>query len=351
MTSPSTASEPSAGRPSATDGIDITVVIPTRNRPDSLRETLGCLVRAEKGSLRCEVVVVDNGDAPEETRAVIGEFAGAIAIHCLREPQPGKGHALNRALAEAPLGEVVAVLDDDMSPAPDWFLGVRRICDRWPDADFFTGSSHVIWPTNEVPAWCRRPRLQGWAFSVIGSHRDQPVEPGRWFSGNHFWFRSRVLAGGRRFEVGRTDLRTHIEMSEPQFQLQLAEEGRRGVRAPDAVCGHRLQPELLSLETLEHRAARVGRGFAAVRLCPYKPHVKQARLFHRHPVLARVFCVLGMIGCGALALLTSVHGAVPLLIEEHLEALIGLAANREYLRVAAQRPEYRIFRRRRPPAS
>ena len=312
---------------------DISVVICTRNRAESLRETLACLARADKTGLRCEVVVVDNGGI-DHTAAVAREPIHDLPIHYLVEPLAGKSHALNRALADAPLGEIVAVLDDDMSPHPDWFAGVKAICDRWPDKDYFTGRSYCIWPVPKVPDWCTHPRLRGWAFSVMSVSKETEVSDGRWFSGNHFWFRSRVLNDGRRFETGQPDLSTHIEMSEPQFMLKLAEDGFGGLMAPDAVCGHRIQPDLLKFEVLQRRAVRVGRGNAVARLQPYKARIKQARLFRAHPFLSRLFCAASLIGWGAIHLASWLHPAPSARILLRLQSLERLATYHEYLRVA-----------------
>jgi len=268
---------------------DISVVICTRNRAESLRQTLRYLAEAERGPLRVEVVIVDNG-GNDHTAEVAAEFRRHFPVHLLREPVAGKGQALNRALADAPLGDVVVVLDDDMSPEREWFQGVWAICQRHPEADFFTGRTYVVWPRPQIPEWCRRLWLQSWAFSVSGdTKQDRPAGAGRWFSGNHFWFRSRVLAGGRRFDTGELYLRSHIGMEEARFQLQLGEEGLRGVMGRDAACGHRIQEDLLEFDKLRERAARVGRGFAHARLEPYRSRVKQARLFRKHPIEGRLF--------------------------------------------------------------
>ena len=263
---------------------DISVVICTHNRAESLRETLACLARADKTGLRCEVVVVDNGST-DHTAIVAHETIPDLPIHYLIEPLVGKGHALNRALDDAPLGKIVAVLDDDMIPQPRWLLGVAAICQRWPDRDLFTGHSYVEWPQDEIPEWARFPQIHGWAFSVKNSSvGDRELGKGRWFSGNNFWFRSRVLTGGRRFPA--------CWLTEPEFQLELLEAGYNGISAPDAVVGRRIQPELLRLDIIQERGLRFGRETAEARLRPYRDSVHQAQQFKQHPLLARGFlCV------------------------------------------------------------
>lgn len=322
---------------------DITVIICTRNRVDSLRETLGCLARARRPGLHCEIVIVDNG-GNDATRDLARTPIPGLPVHYLFEPRPGKCHAANRALAEAPLGAVVAFLDDDMSPEPGWFEGINAICQRWPDKDLFTGRTYIVWPDAPIPEWCRHPRLRGWAYSVMDETDEAALAPGRWFSGNHFWVRSRVLLSGRRFATGDDDIQ--IYLSEPQFMLCLAEDGYGGIRAADAASGHRIQPGLLDLASMKKRAWRVGRGYAVARLMPYKRKVKQAHLFRAHPVLSRLFCVASLTGWSLGYALACLHPVRSERIARQLHSIQRLATYLEYLRVAARVDDYRIFNRR-----
>jgi glycosyltransferase involved in cell wall biosynthesis len=315
---------------------EITVVICTRNRAESLRETLACLARAEVPELHSEIVVVDNGST-DATAEVVRAAPTRRPVRYLVEPHPGKSWGLNRAISDAPLGEIVAVLDDDMSPHADWFKGVKAICDRWPDRDLFTGRSYVIWPIADVPDWCLHPRLRGWAYSVLDANRkDAPLTDGRWFSGNHFWFRSRVLADGRKFQPGPNSLETHIEMAEPQFMLTLVEDGYKGIMSSDAVCGHRIQRELLDFRILKQRALRVGRGYATVRMNPYKSRIKQARLFRTHPLLSRIYCSVSILGWSITRALSWFYPVRVIRIELQLHAIQRKATYIEYLRIASR---------------
>src|SRR5215467_9652284 len=120
---------------------DISVIICTQNRANSLRVTLECLVSANRDGMRAEIIVVNNA-GHDNTEEVVASFSQRIPIRYLYEPTLGvfgKSHALNRALAAGSIGEIIAVLDDDMSPHSDWFQGVAAICGRWPDKDIFTG--------------------------------------------------------------------------------------------------------------------------------------------------------------------------------------------------------------------
>src|SRR5712692_5514530 len=266
---------------------DISVVIPTQNRAESLRITLECLASANLDGIRAEVIVVNNAGR-DNTGEIVASFGPRIPLRYLYEPTLGvygKSHALNRALDTNGLAEIIAVLDDDMSPHPDWFQGVMAICRRWPNKDLFTGHTYIIWPYDDVPRWAKKPRLQSWLFSAGHvSNSDSELEEGRWYLGGHFWFRSRILDTGRRFK--------DIWVTEPDFQLDLSELGFSGVSSRDAVAGHRIQPTLLQKDVALQRAKRTGVCAAWLRLSPYRRKVKQARLLHKHPWLGRIFCLL-----------------------------------------------------------
>lgn len=280
--------------------VDISVIICTRNRDASLKKTLECLSNADKNGISVEVVVVDNGSR-DDTPEVVKHYSQNLKIHYLFEPHSGKAYALNCAIENVQLGDIVAVLDDDMSPNKDWFQGVVAICGRWPEADFFTGHTYIIWPEQPIPKWSKNGTLKGWAFSAASSGKnDSLIALGRWPSGNHFWFRSRAITeGNKRF--------LPIWTTEPQFTLRLQEEGKFGVIGPDAVAGHRIQPALLKKDFIRKRAFKVGKSFANLRLRPYKT-VRQAILLKKYPLLTRVYCAIAALGwcivyCHAIVLL------------------------------------------------
>jgi GT2 family glycosyltransferase len=93
------------------------VIVPTRDRPESLARCLVALDRQE-GVPELEIVVVDDGslDAPAVARAV----AGSKRARLVRCEQPrGPAAARNRGIGETNAA-VLLFTDDDCEPAPDW---------------------------------------------------------------------------------------------------------------------------------------------------------------------------------------------------------------------------------------
>jgi len=268
--------------------LDLSVVICTRNRAQSLCQLLDCLASDDREGIHFEVVVVDNGDS-DKTRAVVQPYDGALNLRYFVETRPGKCHAMNRALDEGGLGEIVAFLDDDLSLEPGWLRGVKSGCERWPDHDIFSGRSHVVFPDDvSIPSWATSERFSGWAFSVNDpGTTDHEMRRGFWPSGNHFWIRSRALGSRRRFP----DLWI---LPEPGLILGLQEDGYKGAWIGNVVAGHRIQPHLLDRGTVLLRMAQFGRDFPYVRLSNPKLF-RQARLFRDYPLVWVALSTLNLV--------------------------------------------------------
>ena len=243
----------------------LSIIIATAGRRDSLLETLRAL---DPGSMpdEAEVVVVDNAPEPELDGGELADI-GAGRVRLLHEPRPGKYRCLNAAinaaidsglgegLGEGWMGETIAVLDDDMTPMPGWAAAVVRSVEDHPEHDLFAGKSHVVWPEGlAVPPWAGHFLAQGVCFSVLTWDGPGEREMGGNFptpSGNHFWFRRRVLGSVPAFPPGWT--------SELRFCLEARARGHRGVLLPSITCGHRVQPGLMDPRAFLERALTVGR--------------------------------------------------------------------------------------------
>ncbi len=263
---------------------ELCVLICTQNRPDSLLQTLELLAANDIDRSRFEVIVVDNALEPT-AKQVTESMAERLTVRYLHEPVAGKSHALNLGLEADCYAPIIAVLDDDMSPGPEWCRGVLGLCDRWPNAGVFAASSYVIWPQNEfIPDWIRSHRLSGIFLSVIEYGKERLTSPGEFMSGNYFWFR-RSVVGSRRFPDFWT--------SQAHFVLGLIDDGTNGVVAPEPRCGHRIQTHLLRLDVQRERAALFGREVSKFILA-FPRTVPQARLAANHPILWKLRCLIAL---------------------------------------------------------
>ncbi len=102
----------------------VSVVVPTRGRPEALMECISALVGQEAPEGGIEIVVVDDGDGlpglPAGVRAVGGDGSGPAAARNLG--------------ADAARGEVLAFTDDDCVPSPQWARELEAAVREHPEA-------------------------------------------------------------------------------------------------------------------------------------------------------------------------------------------------------------------------
>jgi glucosyl-dolichyl phosphate glucuronosyltransferase len=101
--------------------MDITVILCTFNRNESLAKALASTAVQElPASVTWEVLVVDN-NSTDQTRHVVEQFSQDHPgrYRYLFEPRQGKSYALNTAIRQAQ-GEVLAFIDDDVVAESAW---------------------------------------------------------------------------------------------------------------------------------------------------------------------------------------------------------------------------------------
>ena len=102
----------------------VSVVVGTRDRPDSLATCLRSLLKLDYP--RFEIIVVDNASTSRATAEVVRELGGEQAsLRYVREDRPGLSWARNRGLHEAH-GEIVAFTDDDAVADRYWLTELVR---------------------------------------------------------------------------------------------------------------------------------------------------------------------------------------------------------------------------------
>jgi hypothetical protein len=120
----------------------ITIAVPTFRRPGLLRDLLPLLVaqaqevEAALGAV-VDVLVVDN-DSAASARAIVGTVP---AVRYVVEPRPGISAARNRAMDESTDSTLLAFLDDDERPEPDW---LRELVRTWEGSGAAAVSGRVL---------------------------------------------------------------------------------------------------------------------------------------------------------------------------------------------------------------
>lgn len=130
----------------------LAVIIPHYNDVTRLIRCLTAL--APQLGADVELVVVDNGSTEDLAPA----RAALPGLRIVTEPAKGAAPARNRGVAET-TAPVLAFLDADCLPAPDWLSTVRTTAAR-PDGDVFGGRIDVF---DETPG----PRSGAEAFEAV----------------------------------------------------------------------------------------------------------------------------------------------------------------------------------------
>ncbi len=232
----------------------ISVVICTYNRATLLRETLAAVqAMTPPDDCQVEILVVDNNSS-DNTRAAIAEATAhaRYPVVALRATRQGKSFALNVALAHA-TGDVLALTDDDVLPAPDW---LTRIVDdfRAHDVTFVFGKVRPRWSRVPPPELLTPPAQAIWGPLAIVDYGDAPalyhptVESRRLPIGANLAFLRAVLVaiGGWRTDLGKVN-NTLLSGEDHEIFMRL----RRfnlyaGYYDPEIVVWHYVPPQRLT---------------------------------------------------------------------------------------------------------
>jgi glycosyltransferase involved in cell wall biosynthesis len=248
----------------------LSVVIPTRNRRDTLMTTLRSLASQRGFDASFEVIVADDGSTDGSAELVRGTVIEAFDLRVLTLDHAGPAHARNRGVAEA-AGEIVLLLGDDTAPTPDTLA-----------AHLDAAAGREIAVQGRIDWDPERPVTREMAFLA-------PAGPQFWFrdledGGAVPWAQvlgSNLSAPARWFREEPFDERfTDACMEDTELAWRWAQRGWETVWSETALCHHRHHYD--SIEPFLARQRRAGRwARLAVRL-----HPSLARKLVAEPVAA-----------------------------------------------------------------
>jgi glycosyltransferase involved in cell wall biosynthesis len=232
----------------------ISVVICTRNRADSLRETLESLFCA--GNLEApdwEALVVDNNSG-DHTADICREFQQRLPEHfrSLTERRPGKSHALNTAIAAAK-GDILAFTDDDVLCAPDYIQGIRTVFTSYP-ADAVQGRV-LLDCEGGWPDWLDSTYASMANFKDLGN---EVINLDGTLCGANMMVRADVFRkiGGYAPELGPVGIGVG---EDTEIALRMRQAGCRMIYAPQVLVRHQWPRGRLTKSFLRERVFGQGR--------------------------------------------------------------------------------------------
>ncbi|HBF23300.1 MAG TPA: hypothetical protein DDW23_05725 [Planctomycetes bacterium] len=247
--------------------LDFSVIICTRNRRDSLNETLDSLVAQITSSQSWEVLVVDNGSDDGTSNCVEERIASfPVSLRVVVEPIAGLSHARNKGLAEA-MGGVVIFIDDDVTCSPGW-LAAHQQAFRDPEL-IATGGRIVTVLPHPLPRWVHENNLhemRGPIGSFDYGEEELPLGAGNsvrsFFGGNMGMRKSSALSvDGFRSDLGWGN--RLIPSEETDLLRRLGDVN--ALYLGKALVEHRLQPEKLNLRYFQRWYRGSGRASVLMR--------------------------------------------------------------------------------------
>ena len=238
--------------PCLTEGaaMQISIILCTRNRADSLRRTLDSATRMRvPAGLEWEFVVVDNGST-DHTGQVVAEFEGKLPVRRVVETTAGLSNARNCGIANA-RGKYICWTDDDVLIDENWLAAYAEAFARHPEASVFGG---VVEPVFEIepPNWW--PANKSWLSRIFAARDFGPKEIPLSHEGE-------VLPYGANFAVRGDDQRKlrydpelgvgpqHKRMGEETVViLALLDNGGTGYWTPGARVKHLIPERRISLK-------------------------------------------------------------------------------------------------------
>jgi glycosyltransferase involved in cell wall biosynthesis len=222
------------------------IIIPTYNRADDLRETLRSMAALSPGE-EWEMIVVDN-NSRDETRSVVEEAMQwfPVELHYIFEGEQGRCAALNSGI-NASRGEIIVTTDDDVRVEPDWLNHAARALDSL-GCDYVGGKVLPIW-SGPRPAWLPNHGGMHWSVIALLDYGTEPLEFGKRHVplGVNLAFRRDAFSRAGLWDnrVGRK-AGTLLGQEVREWGIRARAAGLRGFYAPDMIVNHIIPTDRLN---------------------------------------------------------------------------------------------------------
>jgi glycosyltransferase involved in cell wall biosynthesis len=145
----------------------VSVIIPTKDRPAAVVDAVHSVMAGVYQQF--EIFVIDQSADTATADALIA-FAADPRFHYVRNRRPGVGAASSRNVGIAlSSGEIVAIIDDDVTAGPDWMARIVAEFAADPELQFICGRLAPPPETGQaglVPTFEPRPDLTAWEMPI-----------------------------------------------------------------------------------------------------------------------------------------------------------------------------------------
>jgi GT2 family glycosyltransferase len=221
----------------------ISVIIPTCNRPEQLRDCLTALSRQTYPRSSFDVVIVDDGSEPP-IAGVAADYSDKLDVRVIRQARQGPAAARNFGVTSA-RGSLIAFTDDDCRPAADW---LERLLARLDAGGALLVGGRVVNALGDNIFATTSQLIHEMAYA----HHNAAGEQAQFFASNNMAVDAESLV-----RVGGFDPAFRVASEDRDLCARWHESGRALVYAPDAEVAH---AHHLTLTRFWKQHFRYGRG-------------------------------------------------------------------------------------------
>lgn len=224
----------------------VSVIIPTRDRPDRLRTCLDSILATDYPAARREIVVVDNAPSTSGTLDLVrDEYADRPDVRYVREDNPGSASARNQGLVMAG-GELIAFTDDDVVVDSRWLVELVGAFARDPDAACVSGLLLPYELESQAQVWFEEyggfsRGFERRRYNLTDDRLDSvlyPYSAGVFGTGNNMSFRAEVLRQIGGFDPALGNGTPALGGVDSEALLRTVLEGHTVLYEPAAIVHH-----------------------------------------------------------------------------------------------------------------
>ena len=238
--------------------IFLSVIVCTYNRSTEMSQCVTELAEQAKEFSDVEILIVDNNSRDDTKNTGVdleAAYPGTVR-YCFEEVQ-GLCRARNRGREEA-RGEIMAIVDDDAIPHPNWVATVRQhfVAKK---SDALTGRIYAK-PIGGLPKWF--PDNLTWVLAEYERGTAiRPITHREGIPGGHFAITVEAFD-----EVGGFNEKLRIYSEEVEFFERFLQKGLIAHYHPEVKIDHRPDISRMSRKSLLQKAFNMGRGVGSLNL-------------------------------------------------------------------------------------
>ena len=246
----------------------ITVLIPSRERPQRLRRCIDSILASVYPSERLQILVVDNAPATSDTKRLVDGYSEiGNSVRYAREDSSGSASARNHGLRLVDT-ELVAMTDDDAIVDPHWLTEVARAFAAFPEASCVTGLLVPAELDFAPQVWFEQYGgfTRGFSRRIFDLKQNRPIDPlypwtaGVFGTGNNFSFRTDALREIGGFDPALGNGTPTLGGVDSEALLRTILSGQTIVYEPRALVHHAHRP---TYEGLRRQVYAYGVGLTA----------------------------------------------------------------------------------------